>query len=449
MPRQRPPRAPATGELGLFDVEPPAEPRPRKARSKRAQAAPPSAPVVAEPTPYDDVGENFPGASPRSAIGVSTLTQSVKDVLEGAFFPLWVRGEITDFKAHRNGAWYFCLRDGTSQVRCVFWSRDRRRVPAPPDDGMQVLVLGQLTLYPARGDMQFVVRRIAAEGDGLLRKALELTQAKLAAEGLLAPERKRPLPRHPRVIAVITSPDGAALHDISAVIARRAPRVRLVLIPAAVQGERAPDDLCFALDQLERWGGADTLIFGRGGGAREDLWAFNDERVARALAACSIPTISAVGHEIDVTICDLIADFRAPTPSAAAEAATRSTEEIAAELRGYASAMTALLEMRARRAGDRLRRATRSFASVAALAVERRRGALRLSAGKLQALSPLATLARGYAVARSTDGTALTTAAEFREGAEFELLVRDGAVGARVIGPRPWPAMLAKEGDDR
>ena len=160
---------------------------------------------------------------------------------------------------------------------------------APPDDGMQVVALGQLTVYPARGEMQFAVTRIEAEGDGLYRKALELTRARLQADGLLDPSRKRSLPRHPRRIAVITSRDGAALRDIFAVVQKRSPSVEVVLVPAAVQGDSAPESLCYALDQVARWGDADVLIIGRGGGAREDLWAFNDERVARALADVSDP----------------------------------------------------------------------------------------------------------------------------------------------------------------
>src|SRR5438045_4290195 len=205
----------------------------RMARDHDAQdllfAPPPSAEVRAEPARfaessavYEELGDTFPGAAPQSAVSVSTVTQTARDILEGAFMPLWVRGEVIDFKAHRNGHWYFCLRDGSTQLRCVVWSRDRRSIPAPPDDGMQVTVLGQLTVYAARGDMQFAVRRIEAEGDGLWRKALERTKAKLEADGLLAPERKRPLPRYPRVVAIVTSPDGAALHDVAAVVRRRA-----------------------------------------------------------------------------------------------------------------------------------------------------------------------------------------------------------------------------------
>src|SRR4051794_6776145 len=285
---------------------------------------------------YEELGTAFPGASPGSAVTVTTVTQTAKDILEGAFMPLWVRGEVIDFKAHRNGHWYFCLRDGSTQLRCVVWSRDRRSIPAPPDDGMQVTVLGQLTVYAARGDMQFAVRRIEAEGDGLWPKALERTKAKLEADGLLAPERKRALPRYPRVIAVVTSPDGAALHDIVAVVRRRAPHVRLVVVPCAVQGDTAPMEICVALDRVNRWGGADLVIVGRGGGSIEDLWAFNDERVARAIAACRVPVISAVGHEVDFTIADFVADRRAGPPPPAGGPGGRGDRGAAAGAAGRA-----------------------------------------------------------------------------------------------------------------
>jgi hypothetical protein len=191
---------------------------------------------VARPEP---VVAADPGARPESAISISTLTRIAKDVVEGAFTPLWVRGEVSDFKAHRNGHWYFCLRDQSSQLPCVVWSRDRQRIPAAPDDGMQLSAYGQLTVYPARGDIQFRVSAMEAAGDGLWRKALELSIAKLKEEGLLAAERKRRLAAFPRRVAVVTSPDGAALHDILAVVRRRCPVVEIVVVPARVQGEGA------------------------------------------------------------------------------------------------------------------------------------------------------------------------------------------------------------------
>jgi len=378
----------------------------------------------------EELGDAFPGATSASAIAVSTLTETARDIVEGAFIPLWVRGEISDFKAHRNGHWYFCLRDQQAQIRCVVWKREQRGIPASPDEGMQVAAFGRLTVYAARGEMQFSVTRMEAEGDGLRRKALEIVTAKLAADGLLAPERKRPLPRFPRTIAVVTSPDGAALHDIVAVVRRRAADVRLVIVPAAVQGENAPSELCFALDQVNRWGGADLVIVGRGGGAREDLWAFNDERVARAVAACHAPTISAVGHEIDVSICDLVADHRAPTPSAAAEAATRSRDELRAELRRGAVHLSGAVQAKLQSAASRLRHAGGDLGGTSRALIETRRGALQSAAGRLHALSPVATLSRGYAVARALDGSTLSSVAQFGSGMPFDLVMRDGAVAA-------------------
>lgn len=293
---------------------------------------------------------------------------------------------------------------------------------------MQITALGQLTVYPGRGDMQFAVRRMEAEGDGLWRKALERTRAKLEADGLMARERKRALPRYPRVIAVVTSPDGAAWHDVVAVVRRRAPHVRLVIVPAAVQGDAAPEELCYAIDQVSRWNVADTVIIGRGGGAREDLRPFNDERVARAIARCPAPTISAVGHEIDTTICDLVADHRAPTPSAAAEAAVRDRDELVAELNVHADRLLSAIATMLDDASVRLHRAAGDLTSGSRAAIEQREARLAGAAGRLHALSPLATLARGYAIAQGRDGRTLGSVAGFEPGMSFDLRLRDGTV---------------------
>lgn len=403
--------------------------------SRTAETALPAEPTAAYVSEYiERVG--YPGETPRSAVTVSMLTETARDVIEGAFLPIWVRGEVSDFKSHRNGHWYFSLRDRAAQVRCVVWNRDQARIPAPPDNGMQVAAFGRLTVYATRGEMQFTISRIDADGDGLRRKALEITRARLEADGLLALERKRPLPRFPRVIAVVTSPDGAALHDITSVVRRRAANVDLVVVAAAVQGTSAPEELCFALDQVNRWGGADLVIIGRGGGAHEDLWAFNDERVARAVAACRVPTISAVGHEIDISICDLVADYRAATPSAAAEAATRSQDELRRELTRLSSRMASATRAIVRSGADRLRHIARDVASAGNEQVVSRRSQLETIAGRLHALSPLATLARGYAVARDEKGATLDSIAAFRDDMPFELIVRDGVVPAKVNGAR-------------
>lgn len=423
MTGRRAPRRASGPDLDLFssDAEPVAPP-PLPAPPKKTRREEPADPI------------RYPGETAQTAIAVSTLTETAREVIEGAFIPLWVRGEITDFKAHRNGHWYFGLRDRMAQIRCVVWSRDRRAIPAPPDDGMQVSAFGRLTVYPTRGEMQFSVLRIEAEGDGLRRKALEITKVRLEKDGLLAPERKRRLPRFPRIIAVVTSPDGAALHDIVAVARRRAANARIVVVSAKVQGDDAPRELCIALDKVNRWGKADLVIIGRGGGAREDLWAFNDERVARALAACDAPTISAVGHEVDITICDLVADHRAPTPSAAAETATPSRDELRRELRKVSMRIASAARSSVRERIDNLRHVSRDLSSASFEHVASRRASLQGIAGRLHALSPVATIARGFAVARGADGSTLSEVAAFKPGMPFDLIVRDGVVPARVRG---------------
>lgn len=407
----------------------------RRARRERAPAH-----AAREPSPDDIAYAGFdaiPGATAASAVNVATLTSTAKDLVEGAFLPLWVRGEVCDFKAHRNGHWYFSLRDHAAQIRCVVWARDQRGIPAPPDEGMQVTVLAQVTVYAARGDLQLSVKAMEAAGDGLWRKALEQAQLRLEAEGLLAPERKRPLPRYPRRVAVVTSPSGAALHDIVSVARRRWPAVELVLVPARVQGEGATHELVAAIERVGRWGLADVVIVGRGGGAREDLWAFNDEAVARALALCPIPTISAVGHEVDVTLCDLVADLRAATPSAAAEAAVPVRAEAIAAVARLAGHLHASARARLDRAADDRRALARLLADRAARAVERRQAAVRELAARLEVLSPLGTLARGYAVARDGAGRTLGSVARFAAGDPFTLLLRDGRVSATAREVHP------------
>ena len=371
-----------------------------------------------------------PGGSPEQALTIAQLTNAAKEILEGAVPPVWIKGEVTNFTAHRNGHWYFSLRDKTAQISCVVWSRDRMRIPAPPDEGMQVMAQGQISVYAARGQMQFMIRAMEAEGEGLWRKAFEKTKAALEKDGLLDPTRKRPLPRFPRRVAVITSPDGAALHDIISVIQRRNSGVDIIVIAAAVQGETAPDSLIAAIERLGRWGGADVVIIGRGGGSREDLWAFNNERVARAIAACGIPTISAVGHEVDFTITDFVADFRAATPSAAAEAAVPVLAELHAGIRALGGSIRSATEMRVRDAGHTLRQLSRDLAVRSLRTVERRRSRVQELAGRLETLSPLATLARGYAVALSEKGGALPSAAMIKPGMHFALEMRDGRVHA-------------------
>jgi exodeoxyribonuclease VII large subunit len=375
-----------------------------------------------------------PGESPESAIEVSVFAELLKSIVEGSVPPVWVRGEITSFTAHRNGHWYFTLRDRRAQLRCVVWAMDARRMPARPDEGMQVTAFGRLSVYTARTDVQFSVTRLEAEGDGLWRKAFEEARRRLEADGLLAAERKRALPRYPRRIAVVTSPDGAALHDIIAIARRRDPAASIVIVPVTVQGENAPRSIVHALRRVGRWGEADLVILARGGGSREDLRAFNDERVARALAACPLPSISAVGHETDVSLCDLVADVRAATPSAAAETAIPVRAAVEADLARVARRLRSALGYRTERARAELARAGRDLSIRAQRAVELRRAWLSAVGASIDALSPLRTLDRGYAVARGADGSTLSRVADFAIDRDFSLIVRDGAVNARTTG---------------
>lgn len=379
---------------------------------------------------YDRRGIDRDEPYPEETFTISGLTLAAKEIIDGAFPMMWVRGEVTDFKSHRNGHWYFCLRDSTAQVRAVIWSKDAQRIPATPDEGMQVLAYGRLTVYAARGEMQFAVSRLEAEGDGLWRKKLEITRKRLEADGLLAPGRKRRLPLFPRTVAVITSPDGAALRDIVAVLQRRRAKVRLVVVPAAVQGDGAVMQIRRAIVRVAQWGGADTLILARGGGSREDLWTFNDERLARTLAASPVPTISAVGHEIDVSMCDLVADVRAATPSAAAEIVAKSQGELEQILADFATRMARTVGWRVNAARNRHRAAGRALRHASAQLVQRSKTRLVGLAGSLDALSPLSTLHRGYAVPRDADGRTLRSIADFAPNMPFELLLRDGAVTA-------------------
>lgn len=423
-PRRRPP---ARETLELFDTAP----------AQRAPRPRPPAPVDLVPF---EVEFEVPGASPAAAVPVSAVADTVKQIVEGAFVPLWVRGEVSDFKAHRNGHWYFSLRDHAAQVRCVIWARDARRLPAPPDDGMQVVALGQLGVYTARTELQLTVRALDAEGDGLWRKALERTRAALEADGLLDAARKRPLPRFPRRVAIVTSPDGAALHDVAAVLHRRWPVAELVVVAAKVQGDGAAEELRAAIERIGRFGAVDVVIIGRGGGATEDLWAFNDERLARAVAACPVPTVSAVGHEIDVTICDLVADHRAPTPSAAAEAVAPVLEDLREALADAGQALAAAMRERADDARASLDRTAGELRGALSAFAERRRAVLATRAAQLHALSPLATLGRGFAHARAADGgPSLTRVRDFTVGAPFDLLVRDGRVRAHTLATTPDP----------
>lgn len=268
-------------------------------------------------------------SSQTSAIfTVSRLNQTVRLLLEQEMGQVWISGEISNFSQPSSGHWYFTLKDDTAQVRCAMFRNSNRRVTFRPQHGQQVLVRANITLYEPRGDYQIIVESMQPAGEGLLQQKYEQLKAKLQAEGLFDQQHKQPLPSPAHCVGVITSKTGAALHDILHVLKRRDPSLPVIIYPTAVQGDDAPGQIVRAIELANARQECDVLIVGRGGGSLEDLWSFNDERVARAIFASAIPVVSAVGHETDVTIADFIADLRAPTPSAAAELVSRNQQEL-------------------------------------------------------------------------------------------------------------------------
>jgi exodeoxyribonuclease VII large subunit len=439
----------------------------------------------------------------RDIYSVSRLNKEVRLLLESGLPLLWLEGEISNFAAPASGHWYFSLKDSQAQVRCAMWRQRNSSLRFRPKEGMLVLARARVGLYEPRGEYQLIVEHLEESGEGALKREFEKLKARLAAEGLFAAERKRPLPAVPRRIGVVTSPTGAAIHDILRVLRARYPAAGVLLYPTAVQGAAAVPEIVRAIETASRRRDCDVLIVARGGGSLEDLWCFNDERVARALAACSLPTISGIGHEVDFTIADFVADLRAPTPSAAALAAvpdrsTRLQELVSLEarvggamgryLRGRGLELGALaqrlqishpgarLAQHAQRLDDleqRMRLALRasvlgrrqrletlatrlwrenprhrlevlcahaaqlrqrlSAAATAKLgALEQR---LALASRTLDAVSPLATLGRGFAVvSRVDDGHLLRDARDAPAGTEIEARLARGSVRARVTG---------------
>ena len=260
----------------------------------------------------------YPDTRPR-ALTVSELNHQARHLLESSFMQVWVEGELSGFSRPSSGHWYFSLKDQKCQIRCAMFRGANQRIRTLPREGDQIRIRGKVTLYENRGDFQIIVEHLEPAGLGALQQAFEALKARLQSEGLFDPARKKPIPATPRHIGVVTSPTGAAIHDILTVLKRRCPAIPVTLYPTAVQGQPATADIVQAIARAQQHGLADVLIIGRGGGSLEDLWCFNEEAVARAIAACPIPTVSAVGHEVDVTIADFVADLRAPTPSAAAE----------------------------------------------------------------------------------------------------------------------------------
>ena len=402
-----------------------------------------------------------PGEARADALplSVSEVNRAARMFLEGQFSDFWVAGELANWTRARSGHRYFTLKDEQAQLRCVMWRSEVARLPAEPEEGMKVRAFGSLTVYEARGEYQLSVRRLEGEGEeGLWRLAFERIRRRLHEEGLLDVARKRAIPRFPRSVGVVTSLGSAALHDVLTVIRRRAPWTRVVVRGSSVQGEGAAKEIGDAVRLLGNSGEVEVLIVGRGGGSIEDLWAFNEEPVARAIAECMVPVISAVGHEVDVTIADLVADLRAPTPSAAAEAAVHDRNALAEVLAMVKPRLTMALKHQTDRLDQRLRegsiRVLRALRSV----IEPRRGALdrraagmesamgrivhrrreRLGSltGRVETLSPLSTLRRGYAVPLDAQSRVLRAVSEFSVGESFDLRVVDGRVRCETLDVR-------------
>ena len=279
----------------------------------------------------------------EGVLSVSSLTQRIKDTLEDAFPAVWVKGELTGVRKAASGHLYFSLKDAASQLDCVMWKSTFARLGFDPQDGAEVEAFGDVTVYPPRGRYQLAARELRPAGMGALLLALEQRKRALQAEGLFDAARKRPLPRYPMRIGLVTSPVGAAVRDLISVLRARWPSIGIVLAPVRVQGEGAAEEIAAAIRDFGRLHGVDLLIVGRGGGSIEDLWAFNEEIVVRAVAGAAVPVIAAVGHEVDWTLTDLAADVRAATPSNAAELAVRVRDEVAAEVARRRDALTRAL----------------------------------------------------------------------------------------------------------
>jgi exodeoxyribonuclease VII large subunit len=364
---------------------------------------------------------------------VSQLSSAVKQLIDHSFMPVWVRGEIVQCKVWSSGHWYFTLKDKHSQVKCCLWKLNATRAGKPPVDGTEVFVLGRPCLYEEKGEFQFIVQRIIPTAAiGRQQQELERVRTLLQREGFFDPARKRRVPAYASNVALVTSPDGAAVHDVVTVTRKRWPCARVLVLGARVQGDGAVYELVRALNLVNRIPNLDVCIVGRGGGGREDLAAFNSEKVCRALAAVRVPTISAVGHEIDVSLTDLVADLRAATPSAAAELAVADRHDVLRLLDDLSVRMASGLTGRTRLAAERLARTTDRLESGIEAALETRRHLTDRLAAQLDALSPLRVLGRGYAVPMGQDGRILKRQADFIRGQAFRLQISDGDVSARV-----------------
>jgi len=397
----------------------------------------------------------------RHVYTVRTLTAEVKAVLEDGFSAVWVEGEVSNFKHHTSGHMYFTLKDAEAQIRAVMFRGNNRLLKFQPKDGLAVLVFGTVTVYERRGEYQINVEFMEPKGVGALQLAFEQLKARLEAEGLFDAARKRPLPRLPRKVGIITSPTGAVIQDMLTIIGRRFPGLAILIHPVQVQGETAAQEIAAALARLGQRPDLDVLIVARGGGSLEDLWAFNEEIVARAIAASPIPVISAVGHETDVTIADFVADLRAPTPSAAAELVVAQRDELRLRVDELAARAQAVIQGALAVHRERVQMLGRHLAVLSPVAQVRRQAErlggirqrlfawwgmarmlkqerLNVLAGKLESLSPLAILARGYSICFALPGRQVVKAvADAPAGSQVAVRLFRGELQCVVREVRP------------
>ena len=437
---------------------------------------------------------------PSTPLSVAQLNRQVKRILESHFDFIWIEGELSNLAQPGAGHWYFTLKDDSAQVRCAMFRNRNQRLRIAPRNGQQVLVRARVSLYEGRGEYQLIVEHLEDAGAGALQKQFEQLKERLASEGLFEPANKQRLPEFPRHVALLTSPTGAAVRDLLTVFKRRFPALALSILPVSVQGAAAAPAITAALQLVNQYDHFDAIVLARGGGSMEDLWAFNEESVARAIAASEIPVLSAVGHETDFTIADFVADQRAATPSAAAELLSPDQRELliklagsrqqlarslAQKLSGYGARVAALrrhlrhpgerLREQAQRVDDyemRLRRSvaqlinskghllTRRSSRLQAQSPQPQISALRLQisqssqraihsvqqrlhrsrhhfatlGGKLDSLSPLATLARGYAIVSDDQGAIVTDAASVKEGDIITTRLAEGSLRSEVLG---------------
>lgn len=390
----------------------------------------------------------------NTAISVGELTRQIKEILEGSFSQLWIEGEISNFIHHSSGHMYFTLKDDEAEIRCVMFKGNNQYLRFKPENGMKVLLSGRISVYAPRGQYQLISTRLEPAGLGTLFLAFEALKKELSSEGLFDDEFKKPLPKIPETIGLITSKTGAAVQDMINVLSRRAPYVKLILRPTLVQGDEAGADIVNAIQEMDTSGGADLIIFGRGGGSLEDLWPFNEEKVVRAIFDCKTPTISAVGHETDTTIADLVADLRAPTPSAAAELAAPSIDELMQTLQTIDEKMGALLVRKLefywqkmdhvedrfalqrpdtfiQRMADLNTHLSTTLKQSIMMKLQSRFGQLETLQAELAVLNPKSILDRGFAIATAESGQIIHGPDELKTGELFHMQMAKGSMSAR------------------